>query len=663
MSSSSDDEGPRPLAQVDPKAAQENERTKKRRRMAQAKEVFTSSLVAQLPSGEMYERSWMHRDVVTRVCVLAKTDFVVTSSTDGVVKFWKHVRGKAPLEFVKMFLAHAAPVSTLTPSPDCEQLVTFSAKEGSLKLFLVTTFNMISAFQFPLADDSFAPGEIGWVSNSLLAVCDSKSSLIKFFDVASMSLTDRTLRPGAASTVAMAFSPMLQCVVSADASGAISYWAGPDCKGEEPFSFPNKTRCPEIKFKLNTGLFDLAKKKLKPVSIVMSSKNLFGVVANDGSLRVFDFRTGRVLFVTSLISDPSNANGSDQATKAASSTEYSNTDRSQSDAKTDQSTVPESDEDMRVSATKELFASLSSGSNVPGTLPIPNCAFDESASLVLVPTTTNGIEVVEIETRRILKCIGKVETTERFCQLALFQGTLKRDYQMDLAMAKSLAEDEGAGQGEGLGGDAMLVCSSLNNNRFFVFTHREPEEVGRDVLNEKPSAAQISRAKAIERAKKASGLPRGVTLHTSMGDIKIKLFPLECPKTIENFAGHCKKGTYDGVIFHRVIRSFMVQTGDPQGDGTGGESIWGGMFEDEFSEALKHDRPFTVSMANAGPNTNGSQFFITTAPTPHLDGKHTVFGRVEVEGSQEVVKKIEVVKVDTRDRPVKDVKIASVTLD
>ncbi|KAI8807347.1 cyclophilin-like domain-containing protein, partial [Cladochytrium replicatum] len=99
------------------------------------------------------------------------------------------------------------------------------------------------------------------------------------------------------------------------------------------------------------------------------------------------------------------------------------------------------------------------------------------------------------------------------------------------------------------------------------------------------------------------------------------------PKAVENFVGLAKKGNYDHVKFHRVIKGCMIQTGDPLGDGTGGESLWGHDFEDEFNKAIKHDRSFTVSMANAGPNTNASQFFITVAPTPWLDNKHTIFGR------------------------------------
>lgn len=114
----------------------------------------------------------------------------------------------------------------------------------------------------------------------------------------------------------------------------------------------------------------------------------------------------------------------------------------------------------------------------------------------------------------------------------------------------------------------------------------------------------------------------------------MKLFGKECPKTVENFCVHSKNGYYNGHIFHRVIKGFMIQTGDPTGTGSGGTSIWGEDFQDEFSPNLKHDRPYTVSMANAGPNTNGSQFFVTTLPTVSLS---TVF--------LSVLKKIQLISV------------------
>lgn len=146
-----------------------------------------------------------------------------------------------------------------------------------------------------------------------------------------------------------------------------------------------------------------------------------------------------------------------------------------------------------------------------------------------------------------------------------------------------------------------------------------------------------------------------------MGDIYIKLFGNETPKTVENFTVHSRNGYYNGMKFHRVIKNFMIQTGCPLGNGRGGESIWGGDFEDEFHPALNHKKPYVVSMANAGPNTNGSQFFITVAAAEYLDNKHTVFGKV-VKGMN-VVQNIS--QVNTRvktDHPVEEIKLVSITV-
>ena len=122
-----------------------------------------------------------------------------------------------------------------------------------------------------------------------------------------------------------------------------------------------------------------------------------------------------------------------------------------------------------------------------------------------------------------------------------------------------------------------------------------------------------------------------VTLHTNCGDIKIKLFPEVAPKACENFKKLASSGYYDGITFHRVIKDFMIQGGDPTGSGCGGQSVWGKPFEDECSPDVAFDRPGLLAMANAGPGTNGSQFFITTVPTPWLHMHHTIFGEV-IEG-------------------------------
>ena len=176
-------------------------------------------------------------------------------------------------------------------------------------------------------------------------------------------------------------------------------------------------------------------------------------------------------------------------------------------------------------------------------------------------------------------------------------------------------------------------------------------------------------------------------IKTNLGDIKVKFFPEHAPKAVENFITHAKNGYYNGIIFHRVIKDFMIQGGDPTGTGMGGESIWGRSFEDEFTPEL-HNLCGALSMANAGPCTNGSQFFIvhaSTAPesmieqmselsesyppdcvaaykevggTPWLDYHHTVFGQVY--DGMDIVNKIASVAVDGRDKPLDDVKIIEI---
>ncbi|MEJ5262376.1 MAG: peptidylprolyl isomerase [Ignavibacterium sp.] len=150
-------------------------------------------------------------------------------------------------------------------------------------------------------------------------------------------------------------------------------------------------------------------------------------------------------------------------------------------------------------------------------------------------------------------------------------------------------------------------------------------------------------------------------IQTNMGTIELELFADKTPKTVENFVGLANKGYYNGVIFHRVIDNFMIQGGDPTGTGRGGQSLWGGKFEDEIVPELKHNSEGILSMANAGPNTNGSQFFITLKETPWLDGRHTVFGKV-ING-MDVVKAIGKVQTNQQDRPLKDVVMEKVTIE
>jgi len=165
------------------------------------------------------------------------------------------------------------------------------------------------------------------------------------------------------------------------------------------------------------------------------------------------------------------------------------------------------------------------------------------------------------------------------------------------------------------------------------------------------------------------------TLHTTAGDIRVQLYGNHAPKTVKNFVDLATGGVewkhpqtghksndplYDGTIFHRVIAGFMIQGGDPLGEGYGGP---GYQFKDEFHPELVFDRPYLLAMANSGPNTNGSQFFITVGPTPHLNRKHSIFGEVADADSRAVVDAIATAKTDRRDRPVEEVRITSVTVE
>lgn len=151
-----------------------------------------------------------------------------------------------------------------------------------------------------------------------------------------------------------------------------------------------------------------------------------------------------------------------------------------------------------------------------------------------------------------------------------------------------------------------------------------------------------------------------VVLKTTHGDIELKMFPKVAPLAVENFTTHATNGYYNGLIFHRVIKNFMIQGGDPTGTGTGGTSIWNKEFINEYGANVVFDRPFLLAMANHGANTNGSQFFITTKATPWLNGGYTIFGEV-ISGSEHVTT-IENTKVDGADRPIEEQKIIKMYL-
>ncbi|VDP08945.1 unnamed protein product [Soboliphyme baturini] len=314
----------------------------------------------------------------------------------------------------------------------------------------------------------------------------------------------------------------------------------------------------------------------------------------------------------------------------------------------------------RLAVEKELFQSNS-------VLRLSKVIFDDSGNFVLYPTMI-GVKVVNVKTNRCVRIIGRPENM-RFLSVALCRalpaaGTLKiGSQQVSAAVTYQMEASENPAL-QRMEPDPMLVCTAFKKCRFYLFTNSEPYDAkaadnDRDVFNEKPR--QEDMITAVESDKSIKRVTDSCVIHTTMGDIHCHLYTKECPKATENFCTHARQGYYNGHVFHRVIKSFMIQTGDPTGTGMGGESIWGQDFEDEFHSSLKHDRPFTLSMANAGPNTNGSQFFITVSPAPHLDNKHTLFGKVT--RGMDVVQNINGLRVNPKNnKPFDDVSIISITL-
>ncbi|KAJ3220572.1 hypothetical protein HK099_004201 [Clydaea vesicula] len=408
------------------------------------------------------------------------------------------------------------------------------------------------------------------------------------------------------------YNDAFETVVSIDESGSIEYWE-PEQNDTGNFISPPAHGKVAWEYKSDTDLYEYKKSKTVPTSLNFSPnfKKFVTFGFQDRQYRIFNFLTGKL------------QKKIDESLKTIQEMQQASTAAFKLD---------DMEFGRRLAQERELEKQRL------GQSATANCIFDESGNFLLYATIL-GVKVFNIVTNKIVRVIGKNET-QRFLHLALYQGAPKKKNMFTMAMAaseNSLIKDSEKR-------DPTLFCTSYKKNRFFLFSKREPETAignsgGRDIFNEKPSREEQTVALTQLQSKKNQKFSsNSVILHTSLGDIHFKLFPEYAPKAVENFVGLTKKGYYDGVIFHRVIKSFMVQTGDPLGDGTGGESIWGHDFEDEFHKNLKHDRAYT----------------------PWLDNKHTIFGRVTQ--GMDVVQLIENCEKGKRDKPKKPITINSISL-
>ncbi|ELQ37891.1 peptidyl-prolyl cis-trans isomerase cyp15 [Pyricularia oryzae Y34] len=535
--SSDDDMGPQLPSQA----------PKKKRRVLPYEKLYTSAL----PKSPRYSKSLMHKEQLAFVLWTPITEFLITVSIDGVVKFWKKI-GEG-IEFVKEFKAHRG--DQLDYVPRC---VCWVHKKGARLPLLA-----VSEFEKPLIHILDGRGEKTESIHTIKGLHRSPVTL-------------------------MIFNDAYDCVISADQGGMLEYW-----RPNETYQKPGNV----FAMKSSTNLFEFKKAKAVPTSLTISPN---GERTYDESIRTVE-----------------------EMQQAGTAIQK----------------LDDNEFKRRLAQERELDA--------PALSDKINVIFDESGHFIMYGSIL-GVKVLNTYSNKVVKVYGKDENF-RALNLAIYQGQPQKKGVTTVAMAASsnplLQESEVR--------DPILVATGAGKGRFYMFTNDEDiSKTTRDVQNEKPTILGGAKKAAEKKAETGTS----AIIHTSYGDIHIRMFPDAAPKAVENFVTHSKRGYYNNTIFHRVIRKFMIQCGDPLGDGTGGESIWGREFEDEFS-SLKHDKPYTVSMANAGPNTNGSQFFITTEKTSWLDGKHTIFGRA-VQGF-DVIHKIENARTH-KEKPEEDIKILNI---
>ena len=583
----------------------------KRKRVLEHEAVY----LAALPSAEMYEKSFMHRDTIThvvrahsrdsttrhgwctaplcRLCLLSplhpvppqlsqvstpRTEFFVTASVDGHVKFWK--KKAQGVEFVKHYRSHPGLVTDVAASHDGEHLLTVGP-ERAAKVYDVLSFDMMGIFRL-----AFTPGCCCWIYSRgdpalKLAIGDADSPAIHVFDARDVGAA-ASGPSGAATPLAtlttlhsspvkvMRLNPTARTVISGDAKGVLEVWSADD------YGFPGEGKV-SFRFKADTDLYAHAKAKTWPFSLEVSPDgSQFATFSRDRRVRVFRFATGKLRCVI------------DESLDAAAETQRAGQAAHRLD---------DIDYGRRMAVERELDKEWALPGGSP-TVPPPNVLFDESGNFVAYATHL-GIKLVNLVTSRCVALLGRVENNERFLRIALFQGVPGKDKRVrgatddTAAKARQQAMAAGAGAPGGPGGptagtgllpDPTFAACAFRKHRVYFFSRREPvdsDDVAnvRDVFNERPLAEEIAAAHALAAGGGAGGrgaLPQSATIHTTVGDISIKLYGAECPRTVENWTTHARNGYYDNLLFHRCIKGFMIQTGDPLGDGTGGQSIWGG---------------------------------------------------------------------------------------
>uniref|UniRef100_A0A1I7ZGK1 peptidylprolyl isomerase n=1 Tax=Steinernema glaseri TaxID=37863 RepID=A0A1I7ZGK1_9BILA len=589
--------------------------------------LYEDTYLRSIPKAAQYEKSFMHRDTLSHV-LATSTHFIITASIDGHLKFWKkkHAEG---IEFVKHFRCHSHKFADVKANHNGTLLATICTEDRSAKIFDVTNFDMINMLRF-----DFAPGAACWVHQGAdvvpaLAVSDRHSPAIHIYDGKGSGEKLFTVTGHMKPVTMMQYSAKLNIAISVDEMGVIEYWSGP----KTDYKFPPNV---SFEFKSDTDLYELPKNKVYARSMAISpTGHTFALYCSDCRIRIFKVKSGKLLKVIDETLAQFIEKGKQEKLYG----------------------LPNMEWNRRIALEKDLEKD-------PENIVSSMILYDDSGNFLIYPTII-GIRVYNLVTDEVTREIARTENT-RFMALALCRAMPDISDRLQgaaVTIEVEAAENPNLKRYEP---DPMLVAIAHKKNRFYLFTNAEPfisddaeATSSRDVFNEKPRKEDA--LTALDDGNARSKIADKAVVHTTYGDIHVELFPDECPKAVENFCTHARRGYYNGHMFHRVIKSFMIQTGDPTGKGTGGQSIWGADFEDEFHPRLRFDKPYCLAMANAGPNTNGSQFFITVIPADWLDGKNTLFGHV-TEGFNVVQKISNVSTFEKSGRPKTEISIISITL-
>lgn len=604
-----------------------------------------------LPCSVHYEWSYMHRDTVLFVAVASSLNTVITLSADAIVKFWR--KTDTNIELLRYFRCHTAAPLWTSMSVTQRWFATVGA-DRTIKIFDVATCELVNCI-----DLSFEPLRVALCDGGegLRVLClEVGSNVIRVFDALAASSNADSLLFESAKVHRKPVLAAEWCTeggffISIDAEGIIEYFSA-------NVANPLAVAGVDFNLKSDTDLFAVAKAKASPIALAVSADGtLFAVRSSDWRVRIFTVRSGRLLRCI------------DESPEALFGAEIN--------AKNDAVVA-------RIAAAE---------SEIPAAAVSRQTLLFDANGKFLVYATFSGINLRLASSNEAFceefDSVIAFKDRLRFVAIALYQG---RPRNKTLTVEMAASDNPAFKHTDSI--EACFVATALNKNRFYIVSRRDPpfDEVNgdentptpaadRDVCNEvvvRGKGAASSAAASTSKADSAlEAFVAGLwyaTIHTTKGDVRITLFGDRAPRTVENFVTLAQRGFYDGLRFFRVIKDFMVQTGDPLNNGTGGQSIWDSEFADEFDDTLNHDEPFMMSMANAGPNTNGnfldekffcclfcvlgSQFFITVVPAAWLNQKHTVFGKVTA--GFETVMKISNLKTNKADRPYETVSIINI---